>query len=476
MLTTLLAAVLVLGPVIVFHEFGHFIVAKLAGIYVKTFSIGFGPKLLKLRAGETEYALSLLPLGGYVRMAGESTEEPETETGNEPADAAAEPEVAAAPARVGEAALYPRDGVADADIPPHRHLRNKPIATRLAVVTAGPFANLVLAIVVMTGVLYHEGMHVPPTTTLAELQPDRPEYQAGLRGGDVVRAIGGKPVTNTLEVAQQLDAAGSAPVPFTVRRGDRDTTLVLPPVRREAGALAFPSLGWRLDGRIGLVKKDGPADRAGLRAGDRIVEIDGQSIQYYDELANHINPAIGRELDIVWERDGQRMHAKVTPEADEQPVGDSLTEVQKIGRIQIEPYNLVMPVGLGRAFVESLERTWGFTRDTLRFLGMVVRGKGSKDAIGGPIRIGQVAGSQLRWGYSMLFLFMAFFSVNLFLLNMLPIPVLDGGHVLFLVIEAVRGEALSARVQELALRVGVSALIALMGYVVFMDFWRVITR
>ena len=135
----------------------------------------------------------------------------------------------------------------------------------------------------------------------------------------------------------------------------------------------------------------------------------------------------------------------------------------------------MVPVSLGRAFVESLDRTWDFIADTGRFLGSVVRGKGSRDAVGGPIRIGQVAGSALRWGFSTLFYFMAFFSVNLFLLNMLPIPVLDGGHVLFLRIEAVRGEALSTRVQELALKVGVSALIALMGYVVLMDLKRVIT-
>jgi regulator of sigma E protease len=245
-------------------------------------------------------------------------------------------------------------------------------------------------------------------------------------------------------------------------------------VRRTQGEVAFPTWTYRPDARIGLVKKDGPAYRAGLQPGDRIVAVDDEPVQYYDQLAERINPAIGKALRIRWERGGQLIEATVTPEADEVPVGDSLTKLQKIGRIQIEAYNLVVPVSLGRAFQESLARTGGFIRDTLRFLWMLVRGEASRDAVGGPIRIGQVAGSALRWGFSMLLYFMAFFSVNLFLLNMLPIPVLDGGHVLFMVIEAVRGEALSMRVQEWALRVGLSALIALMGYVVLMDLWRVL--
>ncbi len=467
-MTTLFAAVLVLGPVIVIHEFGHFIVAKLAGIYVKTFSVGFGPKVLKFRIGETQYALSALPLGGYVRMAGEASEAAPPVA---PADAT---EAAEGSRRVGEAVLQPRDDVPDADIPPHRYFRNKPIAPRLAVVTAGPIANLILAIIVMTGVLYHEGEAVAPST-LAGIEPESDEARAGLRNGDTLLELDGKSVTNSKEIATVLLESGSPTLPVRLQRDGRDTTLVLPAVRREGDRLAFPAWSYRLESRVGAVKKEGPAARAGLVAGDRITHVGGQPVRFHDELANVVNPAIGRELEITWERDGQVFHGTVVPESEEVPVEGSLTETQKIGRIQIEPFRTVVPVSFGRAFLESLDRTWNFIADTAKFLGGVVRGKGSADAVGGPIRIGQVAGSALRWGYSMLFYFMAFFSVNLFLLNMLPIPVLDGGHVLFLLIEAIRGEALSTRVQELALKVGVSALIALMGYVVLMDFKRLIT-
>lgn len=482
MLTTLLAFAIVLGPVIVFHEFGHFIVAKLSGIYVKTFSVGFGPKLLKFRWGETQYALSAIPMGGYVKMAGDSVSEERraaADAATQPTaeDAEVEPQEDVGVARGGEELLYSGAGdVPDSQIPEHRYFRNKPLLTRLAVVTAGPIANFILAVVVLTGVLYHEGMRVPPTTTLAELETDSDEWKAGLRGGDELLAVAGTPVSQALEMVDAVEAQGPEPFEVRLRRDGVEMTLTLPGVRRDEHGVAFPLLPTRLDSRIGLVKKDGPAWNAGLRSGDRIVAIDSQPVRFYDELADLINPSIGVPLQIVWERDGARHEATVVPEGEEVPVADSFNETRRIGRIQIEPYQLVVPVSLARASQEGLLRSWIFARDTARFLGKLVTGEGSRDALGGPIRIGQVAGSALRWGPSMLLYFMAFFSVNLFLLNLLPIPVLDGGHVLFLLIEAVRGQALSLRTQERLLKIGVSALIALMGYVVVNDIVRVFAQ
>ncbi len=477
MMTTLLAAALVIGPVIVFHEFGHFIVAKLAGIYVKTFSIGFGPKLLKLRLGETQYAVSAIPLGGYVKMAGDSAPAAAAEArADDAATADATTEAPVEEKRAGEAILYARDEVDDSTIPPHRYFRNKSLGVRLAVVTAGPIANLVLAFVVLAFVLHREGMRVPPTTTLADVAADSDEYAAGLRGGDTILQVAGVPVKHALELQDALEAQNEGPLALVLRRAGRDTTLVLPPLRRDGDAVAFPVLQPRMDSRLGLVKKDGPAWRAGLRAGDRIVEIEGQPVQFYDQLADLINPAIDTELDMVWERDGERMSAVVVPEGDEVLVEGSDTQTRTIGRIQIEPYQLALPVGWGMAVKESAVRCGDFIGDTVRFLGILVRGKATRDALGGPIRIGQVAGSALRWSGSNLLYFLAFFSVNLFLLNLLPIPVLDGGHVVFILIEAVRGEALSVRTQELALKIGVSALLALLGFVVFNDLVRVFAR
>lgn len=497
MLTTLLAAALVIGPVIVFHEFGHFIVAKLAGIYVKTFSVGFGPKLLKFRLGETQYALSAIPLGGYVKMAGDSVVEERraekaqaasTESdADSGADSAPQPgaegadESESGSAKAGEEYLYPSDVVPDSEIPEHRYFRSKPLVTRLAVVTAGPIANFVLAVLVLTGTMWHNGMRVPPTTTLGDVEPGSAEWNAGLRSGDVVQALGGEPVTNALDLAEALGRQGSEPFAIDLRRDGQETSVVLDGVRRDSeGFIEFPHLLPRMDTRIGLVKKDGPAWKAGLRAGDRIVEIDGEPVHFYDELADRINPAIGKELQIVWERDGERHSAAVVPEGEQVLAGgESMTETRTIGRIQIEAYSLVIPVSFGTAAKYGVVRSWQLASQTVQVLGELVsrllRGESSRDALGGPIRIGQFAGDALRWGPTMLLGFLAFFSVNLFLLNLLPIPVLDGGHVLFLLIEAVRGQPLSLRTQELLLKVGVSALFLLMGFVVFNDLVRVLT-
>lgn len=470
---TLVAFALILIPVIVIHEFGHFIVAKLSGIFVKTFSVGFGPKLLKLRFGETQYAVSAIPFGGYVKMAGDTPleEGDENVTTRETGETGSD----SAPSRVGEGMLYPNDEVPDSEIPAHRYFRNKPLLTRLAVVTAGPVANYILAILVMTGVLWNQGFRDYPTTTIKDVAAGGDEAAAGFRSGDVITAVAGKPVETLGAVAEALGHQGEASFEVQVRRGDQNLTLSVPGVRFQDGRQVFPSFQYRIDSRVGQVKRDGPAARAGLQAGDRIVEIDGKPVASHEEIAEIVNVAIGRELTIVWERDGQRMSSVVVPEGEDALVPGTTAQVQRIGRIQIEPYQVQIPISFATAARAGFLQSWLFMRETVRFLGVLISGKASRDAIGGPIRIGQEAGSALRWGAATLFYFMAFLSVNLCLLNLLPIPVLDGGHVLFLAIEAVRGEALSTRTQEWMLRIGVSALLLLMGFVVVNDLIRLVT-
>ena len=466
-MTTLLAFATVIGVLIAFHEFGHFLVAKLSGIFVKTFSFGFPPKLLKKRIGETQYALGALLFGGYVKMAGESTA-----LGEEEAAEAAPKAEGGAGAPAGAKAAAASDEVPDSDIPPERYFCNKPLAVRLLVVTAGPIANLLLALVVFTAFWYHEGIPIWPTTTLGEVPADSQEYGAGLRTGDVLRRIAGKPVANSYEVAASFKNLGAAPLAIDLQRAGRDTTVVLPGVRRVGGQIDFPKFHLRPGSRIGKIKSGGPAARAGLQQGDRIVDIDGHEISSYDEIAGFVNPAIGKELRVTWDRGGERHTATMTPEADEAPSDDGKT-LKRIGRIQVEAYTEVRPVSLASAAWESVEFSWGIVRELGRFFGTVLQGHGSRDAIGGPIRIAQEAGSAARWELWRLLYFVGFVSLNLFLFNLLPIPILDGGHVLFLAIEAVRGRALSLRTQERLLRLGFVAILLLIGYATFNDLVRV---
>jgi len=462
-LSTFIAFVLTLGIVIIIHELGHFTVCKLTGIYVKTFSIGFGPKILRRRFGETEYALSVVPFGGYVKMAGEGVMEEIQDTGT------------------GEERQYPlasdQSALAadelDLDIPAHRHFRNRPTWQRLAVVVAGPLANLLLAFLIYASTVMFLGLMQVPVTTVGGVDADGPGAAAGLRVGDEIVAVDGRPVA----AWEDLSAALVAP---SEGRED-DPAAVTLSVRRDGAQIELgyaPVLGdgyWRLgidpyDTKVGLVQDGGPADRAGLRHGDRILAIDGEAVTSFQAIAGIINGSAGRAVDLTWERDGERMTRQVMPEAAE------ILPDSTIGRIYFDRYYEYRRVGPWRAVEIGWQATARTITATVSVLASFVQGRMGLDAVGGPIRIGQVAGEMLRWSFNHLMQFIAFFSVNLFLLNLLPIPVLDGGHVIFLLYEMVARRPVRDRVQAIAMQVGLIVLMLFMTFVIVVDVLKVLPR
>ncbi len=452
MLTILFAFIVTLGIVIVVHELGHFAVCKWTGIYVKTFSIGFGPKLLRVRWGETEYALSLIPFGGYVKMAGEGVLEEIQDTGT------------------GSSLHYPvgteqgnREAAArDGEIPPDRHFRNRPPWQRLAVLAAGPVANLVLAAVLYTAVTWHQGMPIIPTTRLGDVAAGSPAAAAGLAVGDSIVAVAGTAVSdwNQLLAALERGLAASPRVPLSVVRGDSTWSTVLVP-RREGERWR---IGWDpLDTRIGLVQRDGPADRAGLRSGDRILALDGRPVTSFRQIAEVINRSAGRPVRVRWRHDGQVLEREIVPEADEiQP--DST-----VGRIFIDRYYASRSLSPLEAARVGLSLTWASCREILRALAAVFTSRQGLASMGGPIRIGQMAGQMLRWSIDYFLRFIAFLSVNLFLLNLMPIPVLDGGHIVFVLWEMITGRRVRERIQAIATQVGLIALLVLMTVLIVRD-------
>ncbi len=460
---TIFAFLFTLGLVVIVHELGHFLFCKLFGVYVKTFSIGIGPKFVRKRWGETEYVLSAIPFGGYVKMAGEGVMEEIQDTGT------------------WEERKYPlgtEEGNAenagtDDNIPPHRHLNTRPAWQRLLVFIAGPLFNLVLAFLLYTGLVMGNGLQNIPFTTVGDIRPDTPAATAGFAVGDEILLVNGEAVTNWGEFEEALvplEVRKSGAVPpsvVEVRRGTEVTEVELQPVFDDGDG--YWTIGLEVwNTTVGLVKRNGPAALLGLEQGDVILEVDGQAVTAFSHIARIINDSPEREIEIVWSRDGRRMNGAVVPELKEIQPG-----VMK-GRIFMEPYFEYQKVGLGTAMVLGYQRTVGTIQVTVGVLRDFVMRRLGLDAVGGPLRIGQAAGEMLSWSFSHLLYFIAFFSINLFLLNLMPIPVLDGGHVMFLLLEVVRGgKPVPERLQAIATQVGLIILLLFMTFVVVLDVWKV---
>ncbi len=453
-LQTLLAFAFVLGVVIVIHEGGHFLVAKAVGIYCKTFSVGFGPKLLKRRMGETEYAISAIPFGGYVKFAGEGAME-----------------------QVQDAGTGDSGGDLDSDgnpIPVHRYFSSKSTWQRMAVVVAGPVMNLVLALVLTTGVVMVQGVTVNPVTTIGEIEIGSPAEEAGLQVNDRFVAVADAEVDSWVGVLNAIvDAYDAQPVPveIDIERAGQALSLEITPRIDDEGRFEI-GLAALQDTRVGKVKKDGPAWNAGLRRGDLIQSIDGAEVTTYSQIAGIVNASIDTPLDIVWLRDGIEQSASITPSAAEVPI--DYKQTRTVGRIYYEQYSEARQVSPVQAVVMGARATWSMVDQTAEFLVVLVSGGASGDTVSGPIRIAQFSGEMVRWGFDRLLLFMAMFSVNLFLLNLLPVPVLDGGHAVFILYEMIARRRPPERFQLWATQIGFVALLGLMGWVLVMDVMHVV--
>jgi regulator of sigma E protease len=297
---------------------------------------------------------------------------------------------------------------------------------------------------------------------------------AGFEAGDRILAVDGEPAETLADIYEALYAPAAAPadslgersITFEVRRSDRTLELVM---RRPADPIATDwQSGLRLgDTELGLVKKGGPADRLGLRRGDRVVAVAGEPVRSFEGLAEIVRRHGGDAITVTWERDGRRMEGTVVP--DVVAVGPDST----IGQLAIERYFDHRKVGPIEAFGIGATSLWRTVEMIVRGLVKLVSGALGMEAIGGPIRIAQTAGEMLRWSFDYLVAFIAFFSVNLFLLNLLPIPVLDGGHVVFLLYELIRGKPAPERLQAIATQMGLILLLLFMTFVVVLELWTV---
>jgi regulator of sigma E protease len=446
--TTVLSFVVVLGILILIHELGHFLVARWAGVGVERFSIGFGPVLLRWRGKETEYALSAIPMGGYVKMMGE------------------------------ESAL---EGGGTGVVDPAKAFSFKPLWKRFLIVFAGPGMNLVLAAVIFTGLLMVAGRQVWPAV-LGNVNPDGPAAAVGLQTGDRVVGIGDRPVNNWEDFTAAVNGSDGKPIAIRVERGGQTVTAAVTP-RRSTVKDVFddPREVWDMGAgplltpQVTAVTPGWPADKAGFKPSDVVLAVAGKRVYTPTELTQEIQKRPGETFLVTVERDGKPVELTVTAnrEKERSPTGKEL-EVGKIG-IAIESKVAVAYVRADplTAIWQGVAQTWNMTAVTVTGLWKLISGKIDSSNIGGPIQIATEAGRQARQGLAALAIFTAIISVNLAVLNLLPVPMLDGGHLLFFVIEAVLGHPLSTRKREAAQQLGFVLLMLLMVYALYNDLTRI---
>jgi len=438
----------VLLTVLVFvHEMGHYLVARWNGVRVEVFSVGFGPELRGWtdRNG-TRWKLSALPFGGYVKFYGD-------------ANAASAPDVQAA-AQMTEAE---RAG----------SFQHKSVGRRAAIVAAGPAANIVYAIVVLALLFMTFGQRVTPPE-IGRVLPNGPGAEAGLRPGDVVQAIDGRSITRFEEVLEEAFLNPDRPLAFEVRRDGGVEALTVTPrgtfnPQVEGGKRRFGELGVLSSNPagVGQVRPDSPAAAAGLREGDLIVAVDGMAVDSFEALQDLVAASGGRTLQLGIERAGERLAVPVTPQRQVIQTANGEEERWLMG-IQ-RPERPLVRHGPVAAFGEASVAAYDMVVRTAQYIGQMVAGSRGTEDLGGPLRIAQVSGQAAQVGLEQFVLLSVLLSLNLGLINLLPVPVLDGGHLLLYAFEAARGRPLTERMQEYAFRFGLAVILTLTVFATWND-------
>jgi regulator of sigma E protease len=433
-LTTAVAFVVVLSVLILVHELGHFFAAKSVGIAAPRFSLGLGPRVWGFRWGETDFVISAIPLGGYVKMAGMEGDE---------AGGALEGGAAAA---------------GEPPVDPSRTFDAKPLWARAWVISAGVIMNLLFAVVTYTvlGLVYGE-LQIATT----QVQPDTAKLTgvgaqaARIPAGAKVVAVGATPVKTYDEIIRALRDAPAGPITLRFAAAP-EVALDLPAGKAEREALV-DAIDPAPEAVIGMVVDGRPAARAGLRPDDRVVAIGGAPVRTWEQAVRAIESAPGKPLPFVVERGGKQVALTITPEA-------SPGEGGTVGKIGAQPRleTVYGPISVGEAVKGGFQQTWGVAKTIVNFLGRLFSGKESARQVGGILAIGEMSGQAARQGMDFFLGFLAAFSVNLAVLNLLPIPILDGGHLLFLAIEAVRGRPLSVEARIRLSHVGLIIVVAMM--------------
>jgi regulator of sigma E protease len=516
-MTAIIAFIFVIGILVFIHELGHFLLAKWSGVRVEKFSLGFGKKLLGFRRGETEYLVSVLPLGGYVKMYGEGSEGNFIVDKVEPGSDAERAGFRSGDRIVSidglELTSFPRwkqlesnlekeperdylfvverddkkiditakarslegaDAYSEKEYP--RGFSNQPLFNRLLIVVAGPFMNFLLPfiflpIVFMIGITVPAYLEQPPV--IGYIKPGSQAEEAGFRKGDRILEIEGTEVSDWKDVNIELQTNPDALLNIEV---ERDGVRKVIPVKATASSEGIVAIGFGepIEPKIGSVIAGTPADAADLRKGDEILDINGTKVADWDQMASIVKENSGKEITLLVNRDGKEITKKITPETS--------VETGK-GAIGVSPYQeeIVKKYGFFGAIVNGVKEAANMIIEvTVLLFGFLFKLATGKIALGtagkslaGPILIAKVSGAAAENGIAQLLQFTCFISINLAIINLFPIPMLDGGHVLYLMIESIKKKPLSQRSLEISQRIGLTILIFIMFLAIYNDLSRV---
>ncbi len=449
--SALIGFLLAVAILVTVHEFGHYLAARWLGVRVLRFSVGFGPVLLRWRGKRSifkgdEFAVSAIPLGGYVRM----LDTRDTDVG------VLSPEA--------EREAFDR----------------QVLWKRSVIVAAGPFANFLLAVLLYAVALAWPERALSPV--VAAPRADTAASVAGLRGGELITQIAGREIYNWDDVRWQLlSHMFDDQLTLVVRDQGRERELILERAPRAAGEdpTGRRLLGWGVGifqpAVIGTVVADGPAARAGLQAGDRILSVDDRKVDEWFELTQLIQASANREVRLGVERSGATRTINVTPRAVK-------SGSREIGRLEVTPPNLFDEGsnalatdrrGFASAFAEGAVRSWEATALTVRVLWGMVSGEVSLRQVSGPLSMAEGAGVTLKQGVTAFLFFLAIVSISIGVLNLLPIPMLDGGQLLYHLFEAIKGSPPSERALIIGQRIGIGFVTSLTALALYNDFHRI---
>ncbi|HUG35993.1 MAG TPA: RIP metalloprotease RseP, partial [Candidatus Limnocylindrales bacterium] len=437
------------------HELGHFWAAKAVGIEVQRFSIGLGPKVFGFKSGETEYVLSLIPLGGYVKMGGMDDEVMEKIEGG----------------AVEGRAVEGRP-------PSDRDFDTKPIWARTLVISAGVIMNMLFAFVSYSFVAVQYGIPDYATTRIgrvvAESLPPGTEDLASVEPGSRVVRIGEREVDNWGDLVTGLYEATPGPVTIALVDVAREVEIDVPADEEARRALATSINPW-IDAGVGTTVPGSPADEAGLEPGDRITAVAGVPVGSWWDVVAEIESRPGERVEMTISRSGRELIRAVSVDAEEEERNGETVVVGRIGIYQPNPETMYTEASLGEAIVHGYRETVAVTGLILGFLRDLMTGGVSPRSVGSIVTIGEASGQAAQAGFDQFIRFMALFSINLAILNLLPIPVLDGGHLLFLAIEAVRGGRGLTAEQRLAWsNVGFLIIVGIILWALGNDFLRLL--